>query len=185
VAGDYVCRLTGFSFPAPPVRNNLYLFLHHVAELVGAGSVPVNFVAGAFAADVRHPRITSFGTFTAVVNNQWGGPELLLATQQANLMFRVNTSGPTVGGEQLTVTKRRIAGGLRWYIADFTEAEVPARGVVCPEQSYREVCDLSLADFGACSVDIWVFFTPPSRTLSALLPRRYMTPACRTPRSAR
>jgi hypothetical protein len=68
--GDYVCRLTGFSFPAPPVRNNLYLFLHHVAELVGTGSVPVNFVAGAFAADVRHPRITSFGTFTAVVNNQ-------------------------------------------------------------------------------------------------------------------
>ena len=83
---------------------------------------------------------------------------MLLATQQAKFMFRVNTSGPTVGGEQLTVTRRRIAGGLRWYIADFTEAEVPTRGVVCPGQSYREVCDLSLVDFGAGSVDIWVFF---------------------------
>ena len=82
---------------------------------------------------------------------------MLLATQQAKFLFRVNTSGPTDGGEQLTVTRRRIAGGQRWYIADLTVAEVPTRGVVCPGQSYREVCDLSLVDFGAGSVDIWVF----------------------------
>jgi hypothetical protein len=116
-------------------------------------------VAGAFAADVHHP-ITTVDTFTAVVNHQRGGSDLLLTTQQAKYMFCVNASGPTVGGEQLTVTGRRIAGKLRWYITDLTEAEVPARGVVCPEQSYQEACDLSQVDYGTGSVGIWVFFTP-------------------------
>jgi hypothetical protein len=35
VAGDYVCRLTGFSFPAPLVRDNMYLSQHLETELFG------------------------------------------------------------------------------------------------------------------------------------------------------
>ncbi len=42
-----------------------------------------------------------------------------------------------------------------------TAAEVPTRGVVCPEQSYMHVCNLSRNDFsGAGGVDTSVFFTP-------------------------
>lgn len=94
-----------------------------------------------------------------MVSNQWSSSDLLLDTRQA--MFSVSASGPTFGSEQLSVASERIAGVLRWYVTDLTAAEVPTGGVVCPEQSYLQVCDLSRIDFsGAGSVDTSVFFTP-------------------------